>query len=198
MLASSRTHANGEKLTYIVQQYINRPFLYNRRKFDIRHYMLITSYGASLRAYWYREGYIRTSSQLFDLDDTKNTEIHLTNDAIQKYSESYGKYEEGNKLSYQEFQRYLDMHHKEKKYSFSDVLIKMREIATQAVRATYGKLDPQHHEFNFEIFGLDFMLDENFKPWLIEVNTNPCLELSSGLLSRIIPNMVEHVLRYNL
>lgn len=30
--------------------------------------------------------------------------------------------------------------------------------------------------FCFEIFGYDFMLDENGKLWLIEVNTNPCIE----------------------
>jgi tubulin--tyrosine ligase len=29
--------------------------------------------------------------------------IHLTNDAIQKYSENYGKFEPGNKLSFDEF-----------------------------------------------------------------------------------------------
>ena len=34
----------------------------------------------------------------------------------------------------------------------------------------------------FEIFGYDFMIDNNGKLWLIEINTNPCLELSSPLL----------------
>ena len=33
------------------------------------------------------------------------------------------------------------------------------------------------------------------KPWLLEVNTNPCLELSSPHLARIIPNMIENALR---
>lgn len=33
-----------------------------------------------------------------------------------------------------------------------------------------------------EVFGYDFILDENIRPWLIEVNTNPCLEESSGIL----------------
>ena len=28
----------------------------------------------------------------------------------------------------------------------------------------------------FEIFGYDFMIDDNCKPWLIEVNTNPSLD----------------------
>jgi tubulin polyglutamylase TTLL1 len=39
------------------------------------------------------------------------------------------------------------------------------------------------------------MIDENFQVYLIEVNTNPCLELSSTLLCRLIPNMIENVMR---
>ena len=42
------------------------------------------------------------------------------------------------------------------------------------------------------------MIDSEFKPWLIEVNTNPCLEVSSPLLSRIIPQMVDQALRLSL
>ena len=39
------------------------------------------------------------------------------------------------------------------------------------------------------------MIDQNLKPWLIEVNTNPCLETSCSLLNRIIPSVVEQVFR---
>ena len=42
------------------------------------------------------------------------------------------------------------------------------------------------------------MLDENFTPWLLEVNTNPCLELSSPHLCRIIPAMLENAFRIAL
>lgn len=31
--------------------------------------------------------------------------------------------------------------------------------------------------------------------WLIEVNTNPCLELSSPLLEQLIPNMLDDMLK---
>lgn len=40
------------------------------------------------------------------------------------------------------------------------------------------------------------MIDENFNPWLIEINTNPCLELSCPLLERIVPNLIEQTFRY--
>ena len=46
-----------------------------------------------------------------------------------------------------------------------------------------------------EIFGYDFILDENLNPWLIEVNTNPCLEESSKLLKMLISRMVDDALK---
>lgn len=46
----------------LVQEYIE-PLLYKGRKFDIRSYALVTSYCGELRAYWYKEGYLRTCSR---------------------------------------------------------------------------------------------------------------------------------------
>ena len=42
------------------------------------------------------------------------------------------------------------------------------------------------------------MIDEDFNIYLIEVNTNPCFELSSSLLARLIPNMIENVFRLKI
>lgn len=44
------------------------------------------------------------------------------------------------------------------------------------------KLNKNECKYSFEIFGYDFMIDGNFQPWLIEVNTNPCIEESSPIL----------------
>lgn len=40
------------------------------------------------------------------------------------------------------------------------------------------------------------MLDEDFRLYLIEVNTNPCLEISCPLLARIIPEVLDNAFRY--
>ena len=74
----------------------------------------------------------------------------------------------------------------------------MKEIATDAIKATYLEMDPDESQHNFEIFGLDFMIDSHFNLWLIEVNTNPCLEINSNLLSRIIPLFIESTLRMTI
>lgn len=42
------------------------------------------------------------------------------------------------------------------------------------------------------------MIDRDFKPWLIEVNYNPCLEVNCPVLERIIPAMLENSLRLSL
>jgi len=39
------------------------------------------------------------------------------------------------------------------------------------------------------------MIDDKFKVYLIEVNTNPCFELSCSLLTRIIPAMIENSIK---
>jgi tubulin--tyrosine ligase len=68
---------------------------------------------------------------------------------------------------------------------------------TDTFRATYKIIAPtrdmQHH--TFEIFGFDFMLDEDFKVYLIEVNTNPCLETTCPILSKIITDMVDNAFK---
>jgi D-alanine-D-alanine ligase-like ATP-grasp enzyme len=113
----------------------------------------------------------------------------LTNDAIQKYSDNYGKFEAGNKLSYYEFQKYLDIKYKGK-YNFNDIYVQMKAVAKAAMLATHKVICGNRRHGLFEIFGMDFMIDDSFKPWLIEINTNPCLETTCPVLERIIPNLL--------
>ena len=98
--------------------------------------------------------------------------VHLTNDAVQKKGEEYGKFENANKVlfydglnvesskvSYPEFQKYLDMTMPEAKVNFmSDIYPQMRNLARDSVRAVYGKIDPNRREHSFEVrkhMGLD-------------------------------------------
>ena len=45
--------SDGKLRTFILQKYIEKPLLYKNRKFDIRHYMLITCFNGLFKAYWY-------------------------------------------------------------------------------------------------------------------------------------------------
>lgn len=77
----------------MIQKYIERPLLIEGRKFDIRMWVLVTH---TLDVLLFREGYIRMSSEQYSAADTSNVFMHLTNNAIQKYSANYGAKESGN------------------------------------------------------------------------------------------------------
>ena len=63
------------------------------------------------------------------------------------------------------------------------------------MKSIENKVNLNNRKFCFEIFGYDFILDNNMKPWLIEVNTNPCLEESSRILRQLIPRMIDDALK---
>jgi hypothetical protein len=50
----------------------------------------------------------RTSSKEFSMNNLSNKYVHLTNDAIQKNSDDYGKFENANKLSFNDFDKYFE------------------------------------------------------------------------------------------
>ena len=82
-----------------------------------------------IKAYWYKQGYIRTSCFQFNCNtqNQNNFYVHLTNDAVQKNSQDYGKFEDGNKIDYNTFRKYLASKNLTKKYDFdADVYPKMK------------------------------------------------------------------------
>jgi len=52
---------------------------------------------------------------------------------------------------------------------------------------------PQRHRNNcFELFGFDILIDQEMKPWLLEVNLTPSLnpeESDFGLKSQLLSNL---------
>ena len=60
-----------------------------------------------------------------------------------------------------------------------------------AFQAVQKKINQTKRKNCFELFGLDFMLDKDMNCFLIEVNTNPCLEETSKLLQMLLPRMLD-------
>ena len=175
------------------------PMLIERRKFDLRVFALFTAHAESkmMRGYFYSEGYLRTSCKEYDLTNVDNRLIHLTNDAVQKYSTDYGKYESSNKLSYAEFEKIVT---KEKGTSFyAEILPKIKSMVTDVFNSVGENLYLPNRKYDydkplyngFELMGFDFMLDDDLNLKIIEVNTNPCLDTPCVLLHRLIPEVLD-------
>lgn len=99
-------------------------------------------------------------------------------------------------MSLSDFQKYLNVTYPKDKVDVTrHILGQIKKIMTDTIRATYKKIDPLRLQNSFELFGYDFMIDDDYKISLIEVNTNPCLEMSCPLLARIIPEVIDNVFR---
>ena len=111
--------------------------------------MMITCINGYIKGYWYKDGYVRTTSSEYSLVDN-NGGIHLTNDAVQKNLPDYGKFQKGNKISYDELAAYIDKFHSKKgKKFYQHIYPKMQRIATDAIKACSGGIDPSKLGNNF-------------------------------------------------
>ena len=79
-----------------------------------------------------------------------------------------------------------------------DLVEDMKFIVMKTIDSVKKKLDPNKRNGCFEILGYDFMIDNDFTVWLIEVNTNPCLDESSYLLKRLLPRMIDDAFKLTI
>ena len=177
--------------TIIIQKYIEKPLLYFGRKFDIRIWVLLTQ---DLKVYVFNEGHLKCCSVKYDLSSNDNYS-HLTNYSFQKYSDNFGKYELGNEVSFDDLQNNIDVNYNNKVNFKKEILPKIHNIIKFCFQSVRTKINSMHRQYTFEIFGFDFMIDCNFEPFLIEINTNPGLEESSPLIKMLVPRMLDDALR---
>lgn len=115
---------------WVVQKYIERPLLFKQRKFDIRIWVLVNQ---KQDIFFYKHGYLRTSSDEYALDNGNNY-VHLTNNCLQKYGNNYGKHEEGNTVGFEVFQEYLDEMYPEYKLNVKDHFVtRMKDIVIDTI-----------------------------------------------------------------
>ena len=72
-----------------------------------------------------------------------------------------------------------------------------QEIVAQSMCSAYSSIDKNRRSETFELFGYDFMIDDNFKVYLIETNINPCLGITSCFSAKYIPLLIENVFKYS-
>jgi len=48
---------------------------------------------------------------------------------------------------------------------------------------------------SFEMFGFDYMLDDNYNPWLIEVNLSPDMSYSTAITEKLVKTMGEDIIK---
>ncbi|KAL2650233.1 hypothetical protein R1flu_018361 [Riccia fluitans] len=181
---------NPQVENYIVQKYIESPYLIGGKKFDLRIYVLVLSY-APLKAYLYRSGFARFTNAPFSMkkEDIANKLVHLTNFSIQKHAPTYNS-KTGTKWPLHNLKMYMITKHGEAQVNelFHDI----RSLILRSLLSVQNIIIQDKH--CFELYGYDILVDKNLKPWLLEVNASPSLaadttqdrDLKYGMLDDVL------------
>ena len=176
----------------LIQKYIENPLLYKGRKCDMRIWVLLTH---QMKVFLFKEGHLKACSVQYDIN-SKDAFTHITNYSFQKHNNNFQKFEKGNEVPFYDFQKFIDEQYPEKNYKLKkDLMKQIKEIISHSMRCVKKIINRNNRNFQFEIFGYDFMLDKDFNVFLIEINTNPGLEISSPWIQIIIPRMLDDAFR---
>ncbi len=96
--------------------------------------------------------------------------VHLTNHCLQIHGTNYGEHEEGNTLSFHDLKEYINHCYPQYKVDFdTHILDRMRDLVIDTFCSIKADLSIQKRKNCFELLGYDFMIDEDFRVWLLEV-----------------------------
>ncbi|XP_051967264.1 tubulin polyglutamylase TTLL7-like isoform X3 [Xyrauchen texanus] len=180
---------NYEKLPvqdhFIVQEYLDKPFLMEGYKFDLRFYILVTSCDP-LRVFLYNDGLVRMGTEKYNAPSESNLNqlyMHLTNYSVNKHNENFERDEtvdKGSKRSIGWFTEFLRTNDYDVAKFWGDVselvvktLIVAEPHALHAYRMCRPGQPPGSASVCFEVLGFDIILDRKLKPWLLEINRAP-------------------------
>ncbi|KAL4441343.1 hypothetical protein ABPG74_013638 [Tetrahymena malaccensis] len=177
----------------IIQKYIKEPLLLNKRKFDIRCYGLIASTKPLLLLF--NKGYARVCLQDYSLDDVEsknNKYCHLTNNAIQKSHKDFKAHKEDSIWTIEKLSEHIENVYQYGQEKQNEMWNQIKKIVRHVVLAGYPKLEKKVGQY--ELLGVDILIDQNLKPYLLEVNTNPALFVDTTSQEKVIPQMMHKAL----
>ncbi|XP_058497822.1 protein polyglycylase TTLL10 isoform X3 [Solea solea] len=182
---ANRRMQHCQRQARIVQHYIQSPLLLKGKKFDVRSYMLIACTAPFM--VFFHHGYVRLTCDLYD-PKSDNLSAHLTNQYMQKKNPLYSELKEDTVCSMENFNTYVNERFQVAKALPRDWVLgvfakRMQRIMTQCFLAVKSKLDCRLGFF--DLIGCDFMVDEDFKVWLLEMNCNPALHTNCEVLKQI-------------
>ncbi|XP_067397862.1 tubulin polyglutamylase TTLL11 isoform X4 [Emydura macquarii macquarii] len=205
-----RLAGNLQSRPAVVQEYISKPLLIDKLKFDIRLYVLLKSL-EPLEIYIAKDGLSRFCTEPYQEPTLKNLHqvfMHLTNYSLNIHSGNFIHSENvntGSKRTFSSILYRLSSKGIDIKKLWSDIIslvIKTVIALTPELKVYYqsdipaGKPGPTC----FQILGFDILLMKNLKPVLLEVNANPSMrieheqELSPGVFENV-PSPVDEEIK---
>jgi tubulin monoglycylase TTLL3/8 len=178
--------------TWVVQKYIENPLCVLKKKFDIRQWVLVTCWNP-LTVWFYERSYLRFGVEDFSIDNLKNRFIHLTNNSVQKNSEHFESTEiEGSMWHSEEFAEYLNEETGSDIYEES-IKPKIKKIVLYTLECVQDMVE--NTKSAAELYGYDIMIDQDYNPWLIEINSSPAMDYSTPVTKELVKQVLEDTVK---
>jgi tubulin polyglutamylase TTLL5 len=167
----------------VVQEYVRDPLLINGHKFDLRLYVCVTQFDP-LEAFISSIGFARfaTSTYTESAASLSDLSVHLTNTSVSEKVSAGGT----SKWSLEALAASGVIE------DWAGVWGRVRGAVLRTLVAVEDRIP--RCEAAFELFGFDVILDSSFRPWVLEVNASPSMELFGRLDEQLKPDMVCDVL----
>ncbi|MDI5890993.1 PqqD family peptide modification chaperone [Halomonas rhizosphaerae] len=164
---------------WLVQEYLANPHTIRGHKYVLRLYVLITSL-EPLRVYLYRQGFAKLASEPWDPEDADNPYSQLTNpdiNALNSRAEVPVEF-----IDLERYRAWLrdQGHDDEALFARIEDLVTLTAIsAVDALRRRTAEAgaDPRGC---YELLGLDCLVDDTLKPWILECNLSPSLGICAA------------------
>jgi len=159
----------------IVQKLVNNPLLLDGRKFDLRVFVLVAS-TKPLMVYIHREPYYRATIRKFQGSTTASGEKsrHVTNTHIQKVARTNftDKDWADHIWTPERVRLYATRANIQTDFWPEVVFPKIKRAVQTVLKATASSL-VDRRPGQWKLFGVDFVIDDNLKPLLLDWNAFP-------------------------
>ena len=183
--------ANPELREWVVQRYIARPLLVDRRKFHLRVYVLCVG---RLQVYVCKDVLSLFSLRVYDDASWAEREAHITNTCVQNPDSP-----EEERRSVQMWDEVVEQIRREQGEQAGEAAAGVFGRVCQVVGDVFAAVSPEQTTFMslpncFELFGFDFLLDEAFHVWFLEANAEPDFKQTGARLQGVVRTVVEATL----
>jgi len=174
----------------VIQKYIENPLLLNNKKFDIRCYVLVCTMKPLFVLF--HPGYCRLCITDYSTGLNEKGQLdklqHLTNNSVQKRHPEYTKHKEESIWTMPKFETYLEENNIADQAKIKGLYSQIKNILTHCIKSADPVLDKKAGYF--QLLGCDILIDQNLKPYLLEINSNPAIFTDIQAHRDVIPKVV--------
>jgi tubulin-tyrosine ligase family protein len=165
--------------SWMVQEYLENPHTMHGRKYVLRLYVLVSSV-SPFRVYLYHQGFAKLASMPYDEENADNPYSYLTNPDVNALN-----LDAEVPVEFVDFDRYRawlrEQGHDDKALfaSVEDMVALTCLSALEPMRER-SRVVGADTRGCYELMGIDCLIDADLKPWVLECNLSPSLEVCAG------------------